>query len=43
MLFGGRNRGVPLQSSITWSCLEGMKDRKVMAVMAAWWCHRGKM
>jgi len=30
-------------SSITWSCPRGMKDRKVIAVMAAWWCHRGEI
>ena len=30
-------------SRITWSCLGGMKDRKVTAVMAAWWCYRGEM
>jgi len=30
-------------SRITWSCLGGMEDRKVMAVVAAWWCHRGEI
>jgi len=29
-------------SRIIWSCLGGMEDRKVMAVMATWWCHRGE-
>jgi len=28
-------------SRITWSCPGGMEDRKVTAVVAAWWCHRG--
>jgi len=27
-------------SRITWLCPGGMEDKKVMAVMAAWWCHR---
>ena len=27
-------------SRITWSCLGGMEDRKMIAVMAAWWSHR---
>jgi len=37
MVFRGRNGGVPLQwSRITWSCLGGMEDRKVTAVIAAW-------
>jgi len=30
-------------SRITWSCPGGMEDRKVMAVMAVWWCHREEM
>ena len=30
-------------SRITWSCPEGMEDRKVIAVMAVWWCHREEM
>jgi len=30
-------------SSITWSCPGGMEDRKVMAIMAAWWYHRKEM
>jgi len=34
--------GVRRWSRITWSCPGGMEDRKVMAVIAAWWCHRGK-
>ena len=29
-------------SRITWSYPGGMEDRKGMAVMAAWWCHREK-
>jgi len=29
--------------SIIWSCLGGMEDRKVIAIMATWWCHRGEM
>jgi len=29
-------------SDITWSCLGGIENRKVMAVMAAWWYHRGE-
>jgi len=28
---------------ITWSCPGGMEDRKVTAVIAAWWCHRRDM
>jgi len=30
-------------SSIIWLCPGGIEDRKVMAVMAAWWYHRGEM
>jgi len=30
-------------SRITWSCPGGMEDRKVTAVVAAWWCHRGEI
>jgi len=27
-------------SRITWSCPGGIENRKVTAIMAAWWCHR---
>jgi len=45
LVWGSGNDGQEWSIEVEWDHMvmsRGMEDRKVTAVMAAWWCHRGE-